>query len=477
MVAEIGKALGEVLAEASFDERSVRELVRVDDLDFGRGLAALRLRPSGGERLGLLVRLFIAAESLDPVAVATAVAPLRLEELAAAGIIERGPDGVRALCRLDPVDDLIVASDPHLPGHRLSPDHVIMAGPASRTLAAVTLRPPRSTALDLCCGSGVQALLAARHCEHVVGTDVNPRALRLAALSASLSGVQTVEWRLGDLFEPVLDEQFEFAIANPPFVISPTHEFTFRDGGRSGDELSRLVLTGLLDRLSEGGLGHVLCSWVGRDGEHWSDQPRRWLERSGCDAVIFKLDSESPATHAISWTSLAALSAGEAVARAADWVDYYRDLGVAQIVTGVVIARRRGGENWVVAEELVAAGSNGGDHVARIFTGNDTLAALPDDQALLGMAFELPPHVHLVERWSRGGTLERARLTADEGLRLQGRVQPPRAAALLLALDGERTLAEAAAGANVSPAEVGAALPSLRDLVRRGFVTAAPSSR
>ena len=477
MVAEIGKALGEVLAAASYDERSVRDLVRVDNLDFGRGLAALRLRPTGSEPLGALVRLFLGAEELDPDATAAAVAPLSLEQLTAARIVERGRGGVRALVRLDPVDGLVVASDPQLPGRRLAPDHVISAGPASRTLAAVTIRARASTALDLCCGSGFQALLAARHCEHVVGTDLNPRALRLAALSASLSRVENVEWRLGNLFEPVQEKRFELVVSNPPFVISPAHEFTFRDGGRRGDELSRLVLSGIVERLSEGGFGHLLCSWVRREGERWSEVPRRWLEHSGCDGVIFKLASESPATHAISWTSMTASSAEEAVARAADWVDYYRELGVEEIATGAIVVRRRVGPNWLAAEELVAAGSFGGTHMARIFAGYDALAGLTDNRGLLGMALALPPEVRVVERWGSDGTLERARMTVEGGLQLPGRVTPPGAAALLRALDGRRTVAEAAAGASVSQPELDAALPSLRDLVRRGYLEVTPSSR
>ena len=175
----------------------------LDNLDLGRGLAVLPLRASGGGPLGLLVRLFLGADVVDAESVAPVLAPVTLDQLAAAGLVERSQGGVRSLVRLDPVDGLVVASDPQRPRERFAADHVISVGPASRTLAAVTVRRQASTALDLCCGSGIQALLAARHCKQVVGTDLNPRALRLAVLSAALSGVENVEWRLGDLLEPV----------------------------------------------------------------------------------------------------------------------------------------------------------------------------------------------------------------------------------------------------------------------------------
>ena len=145
---EIGKAMAEVLARSSYDEQNVRDLVRVDNLDLGRGLAVLPLRASGGGPLGLLVRLFLAADVVDAESIAAALAPVTLDQLAAAGLVERSQGGVRSLVRLDPVGGLVVASDPQRPRHRPAADHVISVGPASRTLAAVTIRrqtSPHST--------------------------------------------------------------------------------------------------------------------------------------------------------------------------------------------------------------------------------------------------------------------------------------------------------------------------------------------
>ena len=472
---EIGKALAEVLARSSYDEQNVRDLVRVDNLDPGRGLAVLPLRASGGGPLGLLVRLFLGADVVDAESVAPVLAPVTLDQLAAAGLVERSPGGVRSLVRLDPVDGLVVASDPQRPRERFAADHVISVGPASRTLAAVTVRRPASTALDLCCGSGIQALLAARHCKQVVGTDLNPRALRLAVLSAALSGVENVEWRLGDLLEPVESDRFDLVVSNPPFVVSPANEFMYRDAGRRGDDLSHGVLAGMIGVLSDGGLGHLLCSWVSRQGEHWTDAPRRWLEGSGCDALILRLSSETPETYAISWTSSESSSADEAVYRASEWIGYYRDLQIAEITTGAIVMRRRGGPNWVAAEELISAGTGGGSHVERMFSGNDALAGPGGERDLPEMILELPAEVRLVER-SRAGVVERARLTADGGLHLPGRISPPEIAALVSRLDGRRTLSDAAAEAGLKPPDLEAALPCLADLVRRGYLEATPTS-
>ena len=70
-------------------------------------------------------------------------------------------------------------------------------------------------------GCGIQALLAAKHSERVVATDVNPRALAFAAFNAALNGIDKIEFRLGDGFAPVEGESFDLIVSNPPYVISP----------------------------------------------------------------------------------------------------------------------------------------------------------------------------------------------------------------------------------------------------------------
>jgi len=467
--------LRDVFARVSYDADSVRDLVRVDGLEKVPGLAVLRLRPEGDEPLGRLVRLFLGGEDMDAGAAAAALAPAPLDDLIEAGLVEpAGDSAVRASVRLDPIRGLVVAADHRRPGP--SPgDHVVYPGPASETLAALTVREGVGSALDLCCGSGIQALLAARHSDRVVATDLSDRALRLARLSADLSDVRNVEWRSGDLFEPVGDERFELIVANPPFVISPSSALTYRDGGRSGDELSREVVAGCAERLEQGGFGHVLCSWVRAPGAHYSDAPWRWLADAGCDVVVLHIDTETPVGYAMRWNMGEASSVDEAVEGTRRWQDYYAELGIESLATGVVVFRRRQGPNWLYADELVTSGDDAGAHVRRVFAGHDAVAGLSDDDDLLAARLSLPPSVRLIERRLPGGRLERARLSDGDGVRLPGAITPPSAAAALAALDGRRTLAEGGAAAGVPAGDLEAALPSIRDLIRRGYVVAGAS--
>ncbi len=444
-------------------------------LGFPEGLAALRLRPDADEPLSVLVRLFLAGESLPLTIAGNALEEVDPHELAATGLLTVRGDVVRARLTLEPFEGLLLASD--LSAARNKKAHVLQIGPATRTLAALTVRLPVEATLDLGTGSGIQAFLAARHSERVVGTDVNARALRVARLNAALNGVENIEWRQGDLFEPVRDEQFGLVAANPPFVVSPVHELTYRDGGLAGDEFSRQAVTGAARHLHEGGFASVMCNWVSEPGGERLATPRRWLEGSGCDVWVLELATEGPVTYAMLWNGLRGRSPA-AVARAAEpWLADYRARGIEAISTGAIVIRKRTGKNWARLDELgIPARGEAGPHIERVFAGQDLLDSLDDERMLLTLALALAPETLLVERRLPGGALERARVTVEQGIPLPGRV-PVAAAPVLAALDGRRPLGDvvdtAARSAGVSPEALSAeCLPALRDLLARGLLVA-----
>lgn len=433
-------------------------------LGFVEGLAALRLRPERDEPLAVLVRLFLARESL-PLTVAGDALGNDTQELVAAGLLAVRDGVVRSRLSVEPFKGLLLASDGFMGRPRA--DHVLQVGPATRMLAALTVRRPVEAALDLGTGSGVQTFLAARHSEHVVGTDVSARAIRLARLNAALNRVENLEWRRGSLFEPVRDDRFGLVVANPPFVVSPVHEVMYRDGGLDGDGFSREALTGAARRLHEGGFATVLCGWITEPGAEPAAPPRRWLEGSGCDAWVLELANEGAVTYAMLWNNLPGRKP-EATAKAAvAWLADYRARGIEAISTGAIVLRKRSGKNWVRFDELaVAPRGEASGHIERVFTAQDYLQSLGDESELLTATLALAPGTLLVERRQPDGVLERARLTVEEGIPLPGRV-PVSVAPVLAALDGQRPLAEI-----VEPAGRAEALPALRELVARGLLVA-----
>jgi hypothetical protein len=253
-------------------------------------------------------------------------------------------------------------------------------------------------------------------------------------------------------------------------VISPARTLIFRDSGHRHDELSRRVLVGCAALLSEGGFAHVLCSWIRGDGEHWSRTPRDWLTASGCDAIILQVDSVTPASYAIGWTSMDSVTPSEAAERARPWTDYYREQGITEITTGLITLRRRAASNWMCSEEPTVIRWGADAQLLRMFAGHDALQTLQHATELLDRRLSLAPDVSLVERWQPADRLTRARLTIGAGISVPGRITPPAAAACLHQLDGRRTLREAAASAHITHTTLLAVLPSLSDLVKRGYL-------
>jgi hypothetical protein len=157
------------------------------------------------------------------------------------------------------------------------------------------------------------------------------------------------------------------------------------------------------------------------------------------------------------------------------WVDYYRARGIEAIATGVIVLRRRSGRNWVHEDELVRAPVGaGGAHVQRLFAAQDLLRSLKDEHELLALLLSAAPKTILVERREPTGSLERARLTVDEGIPLGGRI-PTACLPVVAGLDGRRPLRrviETAARKSGVSAEALAAecLPTLCELLARGLL-------
>lgn len=77
---------------------------------------------------------------------------------------------------------------------------------------------PDADILDIGCGYGVLGIVAATLARdgRVVMTDVNERAVALAARNVRANGVAHAEVRLGPFYEPVAGESFDAIVSNPP---------------------------------------------------------------------------------------------------------------------------------------------------------------------------------------------------------------------------------------------------------------------
>jgi SAM-dependent methyltransferase len=448
----------------------------------GTDLPLYLRRLADARPLHTLVRLFGLCVSVSEEDARAAFAPLPLEEVAGLGLVERTADGVRPLVALGVTEGLVLAHDrPDPETFAVRPDHVLAVGPPALLLARLTVRRPDARrVLDLGCGGGVQAFLAARHAQRVVGVDVSPRALAFARFNARLNGIDNVEWRGGDLFDPVAGERFDLVVTNPPYVVSPESWLLFRDGGGAGDGICERIVAGLGSHLEEGGFATVLANWPLGEGEGWAERPRRWVAGTGCDAWILHSETQDALTYAAVWTrGPEAAGYADALAR---WTSHYRERGIRAVATGVLVLRKRlAGVHWVRTDELPAPPDRDASAaVLRVFAGEDWLRTLGAETALLDAVLSVAGPLRLRQTVAfRDGApeVQAAEIGLADGLPLGGAAD--RGTVRLVQLcDGRRRLREVVAemaradGLDAEPlAERTAAVA--RRLVALGFLVPA----
>jgi HemK-related putative methylase len=138
---------------------------------------------------------------------------------------------------------------------------------------------PGDEVLELCLGSGVNALVAAGKGGRVTGVDVNPRAAAFARFNRALNGAdfEVIE---GSLFEPLGDRRFDLVLVNPPFELVPPGEawFLHSHGGEDGLSVVREILAGLPAHMKPGGRFEIITwSPATKDGPLLTDLLRAAL--------------------------------------------------------------------------------------------------------------------------------------------------------------------------------------------------------
>ena len=475
-------ALREALQRGRFTAGALQVALGTEP-DGSPGTAPVFERRLGDDDRAVLARLFLLGLEVDSGRAEAALAPASLQDLTAGGFLERRGERVACPIRITPFEGLMLAHDPE-PISDPAAEIVTGLNSAARTLASLTPRRPAGRALDIGTGSGVQALLAATHCESVVATDVNERALGFTRLGAALSGLENVETRNGSFFDPVEGEQFDLIACNPPYVISPDSELVYRDGGLEGDEVSRLAVRGAADHLSPGGVAVVLCNWVRPPFQPWPAPLREWLQGSGCDALLLHHVTEDALEYAAKWNTRFRAQPdrhGEVLDR---WVGYYTERGISALSTGGVALRRSDRDQPVITEMEMAVGPSGraGEHVLRMLDAADLLERLDDEELMATELALVEGHsLHRERDHHRDGYDEesvRVVLTDSAGLRPEF---GPAVAALLIGLGAGAAPAELvprlAEALGVSEEEArSAVLETVRELLAQGLVESAQIS-
>ena len=371
--------------------------------------------------------------------------------------------------------DLIPTLDGRIDAPRS--DYVLGLSPASSTLAQMTIRRRVGRALDLGTGCGVQSLHLASHADTVVATDLNPRAVALARLTAALNGL-AIDVREGSLYDPVAGEGFDLIVTNPPYVMSPPtgERLVYREGGFVGDGLVEQVVRGGAAQLNPGGTLQVLGNWAITADQPWEDRLAGWITPTGADALVLQRERLDVYEYIEVWLHDAGLvGTPDYAARYREWLDYFAAQGITGVGMGWIMLHAAGRERpdlrfeeWPHAV-VQPVGDAFADHQRGV-----TEALLADDD-LLTATWTLRTGVDL-ETLGRPGEADPEHVVYRQRYGVGRAVETDTAlGAVLGASDGEldaATLISAVADILDADADALAAdlLPRLRDLIRQGYL-------
>ncbi|MFA9375878.1 MAG: methyltransferase [Lachnotalea sp.] len=111
-------------------------------------------------------------------------------------------------------------------------------------------------ALDLCTGSGIQAIMRAPFTRKQVAVELNQEVIPVTKFNTIMNGYDNmIDVIESDLYTNLGDEKYDLITANPPFLPIPKDIYFPRvgDGGKDGLEIIRKILEGLNKYLSVNG--------------------------------------------------------------------------------------------------------------------------------------------------------------------------------------------------------------------------------
>ncbi len=430
--------------------------------------------PSLGDKIGANVfkMLFARHLSVDTELARTVFQPMDINSLIEIGLLSRdGQGGIKARFQAQPYKGLIFFSD--FVEWEDAPDFVLSIGLAAHYLALLTIRRETESALDLGCGCGIHALLAAQHSSSVIATDINPRALALTRLNASLNSFRNIETLEGGYLDPLEDRRFDLIVGNLPYVITPSWQFMYRDTDRVGDAGIYQWLDGMPAHLNEGGFAQILINWIHSDMENWSEPMRQALDKRGVDAWLIQNENKTPAEYSDSWIDHRVRRNTPNFRRTRQtWIEWFKAHNIAHIALGALTLRRRspqsGRTNWFEAAEVKSTlRDTASEQYQRLFAARDWLEACDDPKTLLHARlhqFEMESSVNSLS----GNIIGRS----AKGLRLENEIHQI-TAAILESLDGKKAL-QTLITRQVPPDLQNQVLHEIKSMIRLGMVL--PSS-
>ena len=310
----------------------------------------------------LAVQLFMDGEDLPWDTVRTAIDDEDVAALEAVGLVRSLPDDpsrCAAFVALYPIEGLYIASDRHTRTHLVAtgkPADVVYSAltPETQRFALLMPRAPCRQYLELCSGTGIAALVAARDfAEQAWAIDITHRSTRFAAFNAALNGLENLTALEGDLYAPAAGRMFDVITAHPPYVPAAETEMVFRDGGEDGEQITRRILAGLAEHLRPGGRFYCDCMMTERVGAPVEQRIRAMLgaAQAEFDVLVGQVELIDPDALLGGSVRVGRVTATAATAQRA----LFQQLGIERFVSvGFLIRRRTAGEEPLTRRRVIS---------------------------------------------------------------------------------------------------------------------------
>jgi SAM-dependent methyltransferase len=333
--------LREFLRSAGYSEEFLRarfHLERAEQFELDRGKRAPLPEPASAA--DILTALYLAGEFASLAEAERLMGRDGVGLLSGMGLLEIDPGGGRChgTVALYPLEDLHIASDRwsnpgdapfEAPSDTVYPAFI----PNTRLFLEHVPLGECGSFLDLCAGTGIAAILAARQgAREAWAGDIAERCTRFAEFNGRLNGVANFHPVTSDLYGSL--GSFDRIVAHPPYVPALQPKWIFFSGGEDGEEITRRIIEGLPAHLNDRGVFLALTMGSDRSDAPFERRIREWLgERGG------EFDIALIVRKALEPVDFAARKREESAA----WKKLFARLGVESLVYGFVIIQRRTG--------------------------------------------------------------------------------------------------------------------------------------
>lgn len=216
-----------------------------------------------------LYRLFLLGQSVSRNKADKVIGTKIIQGLRSAGIVRHSGDDEIQTSNLSLVsyqNRYVLTDLPYYYPTCKRKDTRVYIGMDSYLLGQNLLAESRGDVLDLCTGTGFQAIQAASQTNRILGVELEPEAVAAARCNVVLNGLEDrIEIVHGNLYQAVGNARFDVIYANPPFLPVPegVRYPLSGDGGYDGLKVLRTIVEGLPEHLKDDGRCALIAEGVG----------------------------------------------------------------------------------------------------------------------------------------------------------------------------------------------------------------------